>query len=327
MSKFTKEIDQCIKDTKAIIKKGRKHNGDFLDDLLDSIEFFREVCEGENNTILDRLIRDGRQFFRVDCATASNEHERRHQEIIRKAPCLYPRQTVINVPFNSSLKEPNQEVIVRIFDVFCDMYGANRVCLDAGLAKLYLSDYKETLDKQLNILTRNNHLCKIRGEASAESGQRYLIAKAPWLYYASPEDYVDIINKHEEQFQHYMHHVNNLASVAKNELALTKSILLAYNDAYRELNATLDMEKEKLKSKGRACAVGVVATAVMLMTDMPDTFQQILGSTTIAGAAVIIGGTNLKAVGMNNKNWVVWKWHQKTDKRKKKTNRSRHKGV
>lgn len=142
----------------------------------------------------------------------------------------------------------------------------------------------------------------------------HIFLSMPWLYNASIDTYLEIINKYKNEFELYN---TQLARLSDNA-SCTEDFLRNFEYDLKEANANisieLEKEKAKLRKQGIATVLGVAITAI------PFAFSgdPVLGS---AAAQSILGGVGLyqllndakehssiKDLGRDNPFWVMWKW-------------------
>lgn len=142
----------------------------------------------------------------------------------------------------------------------------------------------------------------------------YIFLKMPWLYDASIETYLEIINKYKKEFELYNTQLGKLS----DDAACTEVFLRNFEYDLKEANANISIELEKEKGKllrqGITTSLGIAVTLIPIFSQNP-----VLGT---PEARTILGGTGLcqllrdtieyrfikEEVGHNNPFWVMWKW-------------------
>lgn len=143
----------------------------------------------------------------------------------------------------------------------------------------------------------------------------------PWLYNARVEDYIDLINQYENEFENYNSYVRELAKVATNESELTQVLVNQINDLKIDLNIKLDLKKEELKKKGITAVIGVCLTGIPFLISSkyieidPNLLSTLVGGASAFECAKVVGKSLFKNnLSKENPLWVIWKWSQKTQK-------------
>ncbi len=90
----------------------------------------------------------------------------------------------------------------------------------------------------------------------------------PWLYNARIEDYIELVNRYEHEFENYNMYIRELAKTATNETELTRDLVNRINDLRVEMNIKLEMKQEELRKKGIVTFVGVCLTGIPYLLNL-----------------------------------------------------------
>ena len=142
----------------------------------------------------------------------------------------------------------------------------------------------------------------------------------PWLYNARIEDYIELTNKYESEFESYNGYIRDLAKTATNEIELTQDLVNRINDLKIDMSIKLEMKKEELLKKGIRTFVGVCLTGIPYLIGIkykefdPGLLSALIGGMSAFECAnVVSDGLARNNLPKDNPLWVIWKWAQKTE--------------
>lgn len=149
-----------------------------------------------------------------------------------------------------------------------------------------------------------------------------IIVDLPWLTNAKPEDYLEIIEKNKIEFELYNNNLAKLSIVSENTEQFLQNFKQDFIDANINIRQALERKKDSLRKKGISTAIGICLTGIPFVFKDQISDPQIVSSI-IGGVSTfeIIRNTfndisSLKYTGKENPFWVLWKWYDKTGKKK-----------
>ena len=144
----------------------------------------------------------------------------------------------------------------------------------------------------------------------------------PWLYNARVEDYIELINRYENEFESYNRYIRELAKTATDEAELTQDLVNKINDLKIDMDIKLEIKKEELWKKGISTFVGVCLTGIPYLMSIkyseidPNLLNALVGGVSAFECANVVSkGLAKNNLTKDNPLWVIWKWSQKTQKR------------
>lgn len=143
----------------------------------------------------------------------------------------------------------------------------------------------------------------------------------PWLYNARIEDYIELVNRYETEFDNFNRHIRELAKTTTNEAELTRDLVNQINDLKIDMSIKLELKKEELRKKGISAVVGVCLTGIPYLLSLqykqidPDLLSALVGGMSVFECANVVSeGLVRNKLSKSNPLWVIWKWSQKAKK-------------
>lgn len=151
----------------------------------------------------------------------------------------------------------------------------------------------------------------------------------PWLYNARIEDYIELINRYENEFEIYNSYIRELAKTTTDEVELTRDLVNRINDLKVEMQIKLEMKKAELRRKGIITSVGMCLAGIPYLISAkfqevdPTLLSQLIGGVGIFECVNLISdGLAKSRLPQNHPLWVIWKWSEKTQKREKSSHKT-----
>ena len=262
---------------------------------------------------------DPGQYFQINGMNSDNQHH------LTKFSCFFPGRTLISA--GDIKKEENRYYIQRItlFNFFFSSIIADN---DLG----FFTPNSINGKALRSILSKQEDDYRIADLDTIYTGKKR-ISKSnsivdkmyiglPWLYNARVEDYIELINRYENEFENYNRHIRDLAKTATNEKELTRDLVNSFNDLKIDMQIKLEMKKEELRKKGILTLVGVCLTAIPYAISLkyetidPSLLNGLLGGLSVYEcASVISDGLARNNLSRDNPLWIIWKWAQKAEKK------------
>ena len=146
-----------------------------------------------------------------------------------------------------------------------------------------------------------------------------LYSSFSWLYGASVEDYIDLIEKHKLLFDHYRHTITNyMDNIYTGNFKEFKRDL---DEADISIRIALEQKKAELWAKGRKTVVSVGLATIPFIPGIPvDLKKELMSILGISAGASLLElyslietGNNIKNIGIDNPFWFAWKWKKMVD--------------
>lgn len=137
----------------------------------------------------------------------------------------------------------------------------------------------------------------------------------PWLYNARPEDYIELLNKNENEFEKYNCYIRELSKSATSAQQLTEQLVKEFNDLRVDMNAKLDEVKDNLRRKGIITVTGMCLTALPVLDNTlfsncdPRLLSSLIGGPTLYESSKLLEEVlSLNRVPKTHPLWIIWKW-------------------
>ena len=262
-----------------------------------------ELCVWKNNP---------GQYFQINGMNCINKYN------LSKFSCFFPGRTIVSAGDIKKVEDVYYIQANALFNFFfADIIAEN----DLGLYTPN-SINGRTLK---SIVSSPDDMYRIADLDTVQEGKNwtsknepivdYLYVSLPWLYNASVQDYIDIINKYENEFNNYNRYINELAKITNSEYEITQNLVKDINDLKLDLNIKLSQKKDELKKKGINTFVGVCFTAIPFIINSnfeiidPAILSALIGGKTIWDCADMVSkGLVKNNLSRNNPLWVIWKW-------------------
>ena len=256
---------------------------------------------------------DPGQYFQINGMNCINKYH------LSKFSCFFPGRTIVSAGD-----------IKKVEDCYCIESRA--------LFNFFFSDIISEND--MGLFTPNSVNGHTLKSIVSRSGDKYRIADLdtvrqsknhpvidmlyvglPWLYNARIEDYIDLINRYENEFESYNSYIRELARTTTDEMELTRDLVNRINDLKVDVKIKLEIKREELRKKGLRTFVGVCLTGIpfLINTHFKQVDPSILGA--LVGGMSVYECANVVSEGLarndlpkDNPLWVIWKWSQKTQK-------------
>lgn len=264
---------------------------------------------------------DPGQYFQINGMTSDNKYH------LSKFSCFFPGRTIVSA---GDIKKKE------------DCYYIQA----SALSNFFLSDIISEND--MGLYTPNSINGKTLRSIISGSGEKYRIADLdtvqesknltgkynpivdmlyvglPWLYNARIEDYIELINKYENEFENYNNCIRELAKTATDEKELTQDIVNKINALKIDMSIKLEMKKEELYKKGIRTVVGVCLMGIPYLLSIkykdidPNLLNALIGGKSVFECANIVSDSlSINKLPKDNPLWVIWKWAQITQNNNK----------
>ena len=257
---------------------------------------------------------DPGQYFQINGLNYSNQHQ------LSKFSCFFPGRTIVSAGDIKKSKDRHYIQISALYNLFfSEIISEN----DLGLYTPNSINGK-TLK---SIISSSNDMYRIADLDKVKEGKNwtsinepivdYLYVGLPWLYNGRIEDYIELVNRYENEFENFNRYISELAKTTTSEYELTQRLVKDINDLKIDLNINLEKKKEEIRKKGISTFVGVCFTAIPYIINLKYRFiDPALLSTLIGGKTIwdIAEQISQKFVDNNiprsNPLWIIWKWSQ-----------------
>lgn len=264
---------------------------------------------------------DPGQYFQINGLSCINKYH------LSKFSCFFPGRTIVSA---GDIKKDEDNYCIQqiaLFNFFFSdiisendigLYTPNSVnghtlksILSRPEDKYRIADL-DTVKESKNLISKTNPIVDM------------LYVGLPWLYNARIEDYIELINQYENEFENYNKYIRELAKTATDGTELTRDLVNAFNDLKIDMNIKLEIKKENLRKKGINTFVGICLTGIPYLMSLkykeldPSLLCTLIGGKSIYDCANAISeGLTKNKLPKDNPLWVIWKWSQKQHKDKK----------
>lgn len=258
------------------------------------------------------------QIFLIDKIGTS------YYEDVMKYSCVFPNRTIMSSGDFHYLNKPEYAFID--IDFFAKLFYCKKLILE-GI--VHISPFKLFTDLQdgipdgafmesLKLPSKNMKKIAELDECGLGAYQgNKLISKLfvamPWLKNAKVEDYIDIVNKFQAEFECYNHCLAGISGVTEDTETFIKKYLNDYKEASINLQIAMEKKQSELRTKGITTMLSLCLTAIPYL--LPEgcidanVVSAFLGAGTVKemlSSANIF--TEKKNIGKDNPFWVLWKW-------------------
>lgn len=253
-----------------------------------------------------------------------NKVENSNYKNVMKYSCVFPNRTIMSSGEFHYLDRPEYAFID--IDFFSKLFFCENMILE-GIVRIspfqLLTDSENgvpdgVLMENLQLPDKNKKKIAELDECGLGMHQgntllNKIFVAMPWLENARVEDYIDIVNKYQSEFEGYNHCLANISEVTEDTEAFIKKYLNDYKDASINLHIAMEKKQAELKTKGITTALSLCLTAIpyLLPEGCVDAkmISAFLGTGTIKE---ILSSANIfaemKNIGKENPFWVIWKW-------------------
>lgn len=258
------------------------------------------------------------QIFLIDKVGTSN------YENVMKYSCVFPNRTIMSSGDFHYLDKPEYAFID--IDFFSKLFYCKNLLLE-GIVHIspfqLLTDSEEGIPdgafiENLRLPDKNKKKIAELDECGLGAYQgNQLISKLfvamPWLENAKVEDYIDIVNKFQAEFECYNHCLAGISGVTEDTETFIKKYLNDYKEASINLQIAMEKKQSELRTKGITTMLSLCLTAIPYL--LPEgcidanVVSAFLGAGTVKemlSSANIF--TEKKNIGKDNPFWVLWKW-------------------
>lgn len=262
---------------------------------------------------------DPGQYFQINGMNCINKYQ------LSKFSCFFPGRTIVSA---GDIKKNEDYYCIQasaLFNFFFSdiisendmgLYTPNSVngntlksIVSRSGDKYRIADLDTVLEGK-NWTSKNNHIVDM------------MYIGLPWLYNARIEDYIELINKYENEFESYNGFIRELAKTATNEAELTRDLVNKINDLKIDMNIKLEIKKEELWKKGIRTFVGVCLTGIPYLISMkykevdPSLLSGLMGGMSAFECADLVSDSLARnKLPKDNPLWIIWKWSEKTKKK------------
>jgi len=223
--------------------------------------------------------------------------------------CIFPQKVILNVGLKSGCNLSKDEVGVGVYSLK-SVLNNHRDLIERGILRLY---FKNIVPSNISSRKAESLLSKTTIDDELMNS---IQMKLPWLYGARTEDYIELIEKYQLQFQNFKNYIDRLSNVAKTKEELTSLLVQEYKEVVTDLQIALEKKKHDLKIRGLQTLIGSIFTAIPFIIPYtgldisPELLSSILGAATLKGEMLplIKEIGQLKFIGSDNKLFVLWKW-------------------
>lgn len=261
---------------------------------------------------------DPGQYFQINGLNGSNQHH------LSKFSCFFPGRTIVSA---GDIKKKEGRYYIQSNTLFNFFYSNIIADNDLGFftpnsingktLRSILSKQEEDyriVDLDAIYMGKNR---RVKSNPIVDK----MYVGLPWLYNARVEDYIDLINRYENEFENYNRYIRDLAKTATDEKELTRNLVNSINDLKIDMQIKLEIKKEELRKKGIFTLVGVCLTAIPYALNMkyktidPSLLNGLLGGLSVYEcASAMSDGLARNSLSRENPLWVIWKWAKNAEK-------------
>lgn len=258
------------------------------------------------------------QIFLIDKVGTSN------YENVMKYSCVFPKRTIMSSGDFHYLSKSEYAFID--IDFFSKLFFCKKMLLEGLIHISPLQLLGDSVDgvpdgaliEGLNLPEKNQKKiaeldeCGL-GMYDGSALLNKVFVTMPWLENARVDDYIDIVNKYQSEFECYNYCLSNISSVTED----TETFISNYLKDYKEssINLRIAMEKKRAELRMR----GITTTLSLCLTAIPFLLPEGCVDTKIVSAFLGTGSikellnsanifTEKKNIGKENPFWVLWKW-------------------
>ena len=272
------------------------------------------IMQSKNNNkwILENIESSDGQYFHVlnyvdGCAETLKQD-------VNMISCLFPKRLIIT----SFIKQNNWKYLL------ANIYNDYKEFLKSGLLDLYIETENTAADWGPNNNngflpdTMKNDKIMLLTYSYNRINYEGIKILLPWLNNARPEDYLELIEKYNLQFDIYCKQIDKICKVAKSPEELTHLFVNEVKDAFIDIRIALENKKEELRRKGINTTIGSIVTAIPFLLPnsidvvSPELLSGILGATNVITTLPPIFGSirDITECEKFNEYWLLWKWNK-----------------
>ena len=258
---------------------------------------------------------DPGQYFQINGLNCINKYQ------LSKFSCFFPGRTIVSAGDIMKKEECYSIQVSALFNFFhsdiisendLGLYTPNSInghslkSIVSNAGEQYRIADLDTIKEGKTWTSENNSVVNM------------LYVGLPWLYNARIEDYIELINRYENEFENYNRYIRKIANTTTNEVELTRELVNQINELKIDMNIKLELKKEELWKKGIRAMVGLCFTGIPYLLNLkfkeidPNILSALIGGRSIYECAGMVS-ENLIAnkLAKTHPLWVIWKWQQK----------------
>lgn len=261
------------------------------------------------------------QIFLIDKVETSN------YENIMKYSCVFPNRTIMSSgDFHCHYSSKSEYAFIDV-DFFYKLFYCKKPLLE-GI--VHISPFQLLTDieddgkpdggfiETLKLPDKNKKKIAELDECGfgAYQGNKLiskLFVAMPWLENARVEDYIDIVNKFQAEFECYNYCLASISGVTEDTETFIKKYLNDYKEASINLQIAMEKKQSELRTKGITTIVSLCLTAIPYLLPVGCIDANIVSAFLGAGTVKeMLSSANIftekKNIGKDNPFWVLWKW-------------------
>ena len=262
---------------------------------------------------------DPGQYFQINGMNCINKYQ------LSKFSCFFPGRTIVSA---GDIKKRDDCYCIQASSLFnfffSDIISENDMGLytpnsvNGQTLKSIISRSRDTYKiADLDVIREGNNWTSKNNPVV-----NFMYMGLPWLYNARIEDYIELVNKYEDEFECYNSYIRQLAKTATDATELTRDLVNKINDLNTELRIKLEIKKDDLRKKGITTFVGMCLTGIPYLLSVkfneidPSLLNGLIGGmSAFECASIISDGLARNKLSKSHPLWVIWKWSQTTHKR------------
>lgn len=289
-----------------------ERNKNLLDDNIANL--ITEILLSNRYLLSDTLSNTSGIFFCFDL-----ENRTTAASTISKYSCIFPNRTIIQ---STMLFYNTRDQHFPQINMFLNNYIHFKPVIRNHIA-FFSPYYVETDGAEGDNLYNKECIVHTNKETNYEEVKclNTLNFAIPWLYNARLEDYIDLKEKYNIQFENLNLHIAQLSKAALGKQELTYQIAQEISESCLEMSIALQKKQNELKTKGIYTLLGLCMTAIpFLVGDLQQIINPAILSTLLGGSSMkellesLKDINSIKDLNKDNPLWMLWKWKLATEK-------------
>ena len=278
----------------------------------DLLEEFQRVVKKNNERIIKTISNSNSQYFHV-----LNHFQGDVSDLTESAnivSCLFPKRLIIT----SFVRQGEfKYLLASIYERFGTLIENDIIELYVDFSEYETAWVPENNEKRPDTMKEKNIHLLTQSYTTLDYNQDIKVS-LPWLQNARHEDYIELVNKYNLQFDNYSRQIDKIAKIAKNPNELTSLLINETKDAFIDIRIALEKTQTELMKKGIKTIVGAIATAIPFLVPIdnayisPELLGSILGATNVISTVppIIDSSFEISKIGRENPYWLLWKWNK-----------------
>ena len=292
----------------------------------------KEQIDSEMSKLIKKIMMNNyyllnRAIFNVPGIFFTFEGTGENVKMLSKYSCIFPNRTIIQSSvllhdINKSSDNFNDFISDDIG--FVKNYFFYKQIIRNHIA-IFAPCYIEATDlTQTDVIYNKDNIAFLNKQTNQEEVEclETLNFAVPWLYNSRIEDYIELKQKYNTQFECLNLHISNLSKMALGKQEFTNQIIHEMKDSCNEMTCLLQKKQSELKAKGIYTILGLCMTSIpYIIKDIqqiidPTFLSALIGSSSMKELLETTKDFNtIKNLNRDNPFWLLWKWKLKTEKK------------